>query len=164
MARKTERPIIFPLSNPTANSEATPEDLTRWTEGRALIATGSPFPPVEYQGRTIPIAQCNNVYIFPAIGLALSVSRARRITESMMMAAAKALGANSPALANPAAPLLPPLSDARQVAVEIAVAVAMEAQSSGLASPRSKDELRALALASQWAPAYPSYEGGLSSI
>jgi malate dehydrogenase (oxaloacetate-decarboxylating) len=69
MARKVQRPMIFPLSNPTAKSEAKADDLIRWTDGRALVATGSPFAPVNYGGRTIPIAQCNNVYIFPAIGL-----------------------------------------------------------------------------------------------
>jgi malate dehydrogenase (oxaloacetate-decarboxylating) len=164
MARKTERPIIFPLSNPTESSEAKPEDLIRWTEGRALVATGSPFPPVECAGRTIHVSQCNNIYIFPAIGLALAISRARRITDAMMMAAARALAENSPALKDPSARLLPPLREARTVAVEIAVAVAMEAQRSGLASPRSEDELRAVAIASQWAPVYPSYEDGFSSM
>ena len=74
MARKVQRPIIFPLSNPTANSEATADDVMRWTEGRALVATGSPFAPVSYGGRRIPIAQCNNIYIFPAIGLGVVAS------------------------------------------------------------------------------------------
>src|SRR5258707_5852619 len=79
MARKVQRPIIFPLSNPTAKSEAKPEDLIRWTDGRALVATGSPFAPVRYDGRTVPIAQCNNIFIFPAMGLALVASGASRV-------------------------------------------------------------------------------------
>lgn len=164
MARKIERPIILPLSNPAERSGARPEDLIRWTEGRALIATGSPFQPVEYRGRRIVISQCNNVYVFPAIGLALAISRARRITDGMMIAAARAPGGNSPALRDTAGPLLPPLTEARKAAVEIDVAVALEAQRSGRASPRSPDELRALAMASQWAPVYPTYEDGLSSM
>src|SRR3989454_4907096 len=114
MARKSPRPIIFPLSNPTSKSEARPEDLLRWTDGRALVATGSPFAPVSYGGRTIRIPQCNNVYIFPAIGLAVVASGAKRVTEGMMLAAARELGKNSPALADPSAPLLPGLTNLRK--------------------------------------------------
>ena len=154
MARKTERPVIFPLSNPTARSEAKPEDLIAWTEGRALIATGSPFPPVAWRGRSIPIAQCNNVFIFPAIGLGLVASGARRVTDEMMLAAARALGENSPARTNPAGSLLPDVRELRRVAVEIAVAVAIEAQRAGLAAPSSLEEMRAKVLGSQWTPAY----------
>jgi malate dehydrogenase (oxaloacetate-decarboxylating) len=87
MARKVQRPIIFPLSNPTTKSEAKPDDLIRWTDGRALVATGSPFAPVAYSGRTIPITQCNNIFIFPAMGLAVVASGARRVTDAMMLAA-----------------------------------------------------------------------------
>lgn len=154
MARKVERPIIFPLSNPTINSEAAPDDLIRWTEGRALVATGSPFPPVNYGGRTIPIAQCNNVYIFPAVGLGIVASDARRVTDSMMLAAARALAENSPALKNPSAALLPRLIDVRNVAVEIAVAIGVQAQKEGLAPELPEDQLRQRVIAKQWTPAY----------
>src|SRR6201994_1355311 len=123
MARKVERPIIFPLSNPTSRSEANAEDLIRWTDGRALIASGSPFAPVTYGDRTIPIAQCNNVYIFPAMGLGVVASGARRVTDAMMLAAARTLGEHSPALKDPSGSLLPPLTAIRHVAAEIAVAV-----------------------------------------
>jgi malate dehydrogenase (oxaloacetate-decarboxylating) len=156
MARKAERPIIFPLSNPTSKSEAKAEDLIRWTDGHALVATGSPFAPVTYRGRTIPIAQCNNVFIFPAMGLALVASGARRVTNAMMLAAARELGANSPALKDSSASLLPRLTDIRRVAAEIAIAVGMEAQKEGLAPTLSEDELRQRVTAAQWIPAYPS--------
>jgi len=154
MARKIERPIIFPLSNPTSRSEAAAEDLIRWTEGRALVATGSPFAPVSYGGRKIPIAQCNNIYIFPAIGLGVVASGSRRVTESMMLAAARTLGGNSPALKDPFASLLPPLTEIRRVAAEIAFAVGIEAQKDGVAPKASEDELRQRLLDTQWKPAY----------
>jgi malate dehydrogenase (oxaloacetate-decarboxylating) len=156
MARKVERPIIFPLSNPTSKSEAKAEDLIRWTDGRALVAAGSPFAPVTYGGRTIPIAQCNNVFIFPAMGLALVASGARRVTNAMMLAAARELGANSPALKDSSASLLPRLTDIRRVAAEIAIAVGIQAQKEGLAPKTTEDELRQRVTAAQWTPAYPS--------
>ena len=157
MARKVERPIIFPLSNPTSKSEATAEDLIRWTDGRALVATGSPFAPVNYEGRKIPIAQCNNIYIFPAVGLGVVASSARRITDPMMLAAARTLAGNSPALKDPSASLLPPLTDLRRVAAEIAVEVGIAAQKDGVAAQVTEDELRARVMATQWTPDYPSY-------
>jgi malate dehydrogenase (oxaloacetate-decarboxylating) len=154
MARKVERPIIFPLSNPTSKCEATPEDLIRWSDGHALVATGSPFAPVSYNGREIPIAQCNNVYIFPAVGLGVIASSARRITDSMMLAAARTLAANSPALKDPFASLLPSLTDLRRVAADIALAVGIAAQKDGVAAHVTEDELRARVMATQWTPVY----------
>ena len=157
MARKVERPIIFPLSNPTSKSEAKAEDLIHWTDGRALVASGSPFAPVNYQGRKIPIAQCNNVFIFPAMGLAVVASGARRVTEPMMLAAARTLGANSPAIKDPSASLLPRLTDIRRVAAEIAFAVGVQAQKEGVAPKISEDELRRRVHETQWAPAYRNF-------
>ena len=157
MASKVERPIIFPLSNPTSKSEATAEDLIRWTDGRALVASGSPFAPVSYGGITIPIAQCNNIYIFPAIGLGLVASGARRVTAAMLLAAARTLGGHSPALKHPSASLLPPLTQLRSVAAQIAIAVGIEAQKDGVAPSMSIDELRQRVLEMQWTPAYPSF-------
>jgi malate dehydrogenase (oxaloacetate-decarboxylating) len=154
MARKVDRPIIFPLSNPTDRSEATAGDLIRWTNGRALVATGSPFAPVSHGGRTIPIAQCNNVFIFPAMGLAVVAARAPRVTDGMILAAATALGNQSPALRDPAASLLPRLTDVRAVAAEIAVAVGLEAQHAGVAPKTSEAQLRQRVAATQWTPAY----------
>jgi malate dehydrogenase (oxaloacetate-decarboxylating) len=155
MARKVDRPIIFPLSNPTDRSEAVPEDLLRWTNGRAVVATGSPFAPVEFAARKIPIAQCNNVYVFPAVGLGLVAAGARRVTDRMMMAAGRALGENSPAVSDPSAALLPALKDLRATARQIAFEVGVEAQKAGLAPPSSPDELRDRIAAAQWTPEYP---------
>ena len=154
MARKVQRPIIFPISNPTIKSEAKAEDLIRWTDARALIATGSPFAPVSYNGRRIPIAQCNNIYIFPAIGLGVVASGARRVTDPMILAAARALAENSPALHDASASLLPALTDLRKVAVEIATAVGLEAQKAGVAPKTTEEKLREQVKATQWTPAY----------
>jgi malate dehydrogenase (oxaloacetate-decarboxylating) len=154
MARKVPRPIILPLSNPTEKSEAKAEDLIRWTEGRALLATGSPFAPVSYAGRQITVAQCNNVYIFPAVGLGVVASRARRVTDSMMEAAARTLAEHSPALRDPTASLLPPLRNIRAVAVAIAIAVGVEAQRVGVAPKTSQEELIRRVTQGQWTPQY----------
>jgi malate dehydrogenase (oxaloacetate-decarboxylating) len=158
MAKKTERPIIFPLSNPTSRSEAQPADLIAWTDGKALVATGSPFEPVDYNGTTIDIAQCNNVFIFPAVGLGLIASKARRVTDKMLLAAARALGEQSPALGNPTASLLPNVSKIRDVAREIAYAVAAKAQEEGLAPAVAPEALRQAVVESQWVPEYVPYE------
>ncbi|HYB77669.1 MAG TPA: NAD-dependent malic enzyme, partial [Thermoplasmata archaeon] len=157
MARWVSRPVILPLSNPTAKSEAVPEELLPWTEGRAIIATGSPFPPVVHDGVTYPIAQCNNAYIFPSLGLGLVAGRCRCVTDAMLLAAARELARHSPARANPHAPLLPSLRDLRGIAEEIALAVAKEGQRSGLAPTMSLEELRLRIHQARWNPDYPVY-------
>jgi len=157
MARWVSRPMILPLSNPTAKSEAIPEDLLRWTDGRAIIATGSPFSPVTYHDTIYPIAQCNNAYIFPALGLGLVAGRCRMVTDSMLLAAARALAERSPARQNPHAPLLPSLRELREVALEIAFAVAMEGQRKGLAPKMSAEEIRERIRQARWIPEYPVY-------
>jgi malate dehydrogenase (oxaloacetate-decarboxylating) len=157
MGRWVSRPLILPLSNPTVKSEAIPEDLIRWTEGRAIVATGSPFPPVEFNGASYHIAQCNNAYIFPALGLGLVAGRCRRVTNSMLLAAARALAGHSPARENPHAPLLPTLRAFRSVSEEIALAVGKEAQRSQLAPSMSVDELRTRIRQARWEPEYPHY-------
>ncbi|MEM7138346.1 MAG: NAD-dependent malic enzyme [Myxococcota bacterium] len=154
MAKGTDRPTIFPLSNPTSRVEAKPQDLIAWTEGRGLIATGSPFQPVEYEGKAYPIAQCNNSYIFPAIGLGVLGVGARRVTDGMFMAAAEALSCQSPAVVGSGAGLLPPLTAIREVSTEIAYAVAAQAQADGVADPCSEGELRARVDARRWDPVY----------
>jgi malate dehydrogenase (oxaloacetate-decarboxylating) len=154
MAAKVRRPIIFPLSNPTSRSEADPADLARWTGGRALVATGSPYPPVDIGDKRIPVAQCNNVFVFPAVGLGVVASGARRVTDGMLRAAAGALGELSPALADEHGSLLPPVDRLRAVAVHVASAVAIAAAREGVAPPAGEDQLRARVAAAQWTPEY----------
>ncbi|HYB14722.1 MAG TPA: NAD-dependent malic enzyme, partial [Streptosporangiaceae bacterium] len=132
MAAHVARPIIMPLSNPTSHSEARPADLIAWTEGRALIATGSPFEPVTYNGVRYEIAQANNALIFPGLGLGVGVCRARRVTDQMLAAAARALAGLSDVTA-PGAPVLPPVTSLRAVSAAVGAAVARAAQAEGLA-------------------------------
>lgn len=133
MASHVERPIIFPLSNPTRLHEADPKDLNEWTKGKALIATGSPFPPVTYDGQEYEVAECNNSTCFPGIGLGCVLSRARLLSDKMLVAAVKALAAQSPALKDPSKGLLPDVVDVREISVHIARAVIKQAVEEGLA-------------------------------
>jgi malate dehydrogenase (oxaloacetate-decarboxylating) len=135
MAAKTEQPIIFPLSNPTSKAEAFPEEIIQWTKGKALIATGSPFGAVNFKGRMIHIGQCNNVFIFPGIGLGSIAVRAKKVTEGMFLKAAHTLATLSPRLANPYAPLFPHLREVKQACFDIAVAVGEQAIEDKVASP-----------------------------
>lgn len=155
MAAETERPIIFPLSNPTSRAEAVPEDLIRWTDGKALVATGSPFEPVTYNGTTYNIGQSNNTYIFPAMGLGILAAGATRVTDSMFMAAAEALADATDGLTEPGASLLPALSDIRTVSRKIAKAVALQAQADAVAPSSSEEALDAAIEAKYWTPTYP---------
>lgn len=154
MADTNERPIIFPLSNPTSRAEASPADVLRWSEGRALVATGSPFPPVIYEGQTYHIAQCNNAYAFPGIGLGVIAVEARRVSDEMFMATARVIAESAPDAAVPGAPLLPPMTDIRPLSVKIAVAVGKIAVDQGLTDCRSHDEVEALVKKKIWAPSY----------
>ncbi|QDT87477.1 NAD-dependent malic enzyme [Gimesia chilikensis] len=156
MASHEEHPVIFPLSNPTSRAEATPEDLLKWTDGKAVIATGSPFDPVEYNGVTHVIAQCNNSYIFPAMGLGIRASRARRVTDSMFMAAAFALKEASPALKDPTASLLPSLTIIRDVGRSIARAVAQAAIDAEVADSMTAEEIDQRIEETMWKPEYKS--------
>jgi malate dehydrogenase (oxaloacetate-decarboxylating) len=157
MARGVDRPIIFPLSNPTSRCEATPQQLLDWTNGRALIGAGSPFAPVHWDGRTMAIDQINNSYIFPGVGLGLIASKARRVTDGMFMAAARALAELSPCRGDKGEPLLPPVDQLRRVALAIALAVARQAQADGVAEPCSEDEMAERIRARVWAPNYRPY-------
>lgn len=154
MARGTERPIVFPLSNPTSRSEAHPKDVIEWTDGHAIVATGSPFAPVEHGGRTHVISQNNNAYIFPGIGLGVLGARARRVTDNMMMAAALALSEIAPAATETGKPILPPLAEIRAVSRAIALAVAKAAIEDGVAEPAAGAALEQAIDATMWTPHY----------
>lgn len=158
MARHTDRPIIFPLSNPTSKSEATPADLMRWTNGRALVGTGSPFPPVEIDGRPTRVSQVNNSFIFPGLALGILVSHARRVTDKMIMAATKALAGLSPSRAEKTAPLLPPVADSRKVGMIVAEAVARQAVAEGMAEIDAGESIAGLIREYVWNPVYVPYE------
>jgi malate dehydrogenase (oxaloacetate-decarboxylating) len=156
MAGHVERPIIMPLSNPTSRAEALPEDLIGWTGGRALVATGSPFAPVEYQDRSYRIAQANNALVFPGLGLGVTVARASRISDRMIAAAADAVARLSDATA-PGSPLLPPVEDLRTVSSAVAIAVAVAAQDEGLAQVTIDNPVQQVYQA-MWRPEYPRLE------
>jgi malate dehydrogenase (oxaloacetate-decarboxylating) len=156
MAAGCERPIIMPLSNPTSKAEALPEDLIRWTSGRALVATGSPFPPVTHQGRTYTIAQANNALLFPGLGLGVAVSRARRISDGMLEAAADAVAQLSDAR-QPGAALLPAVEELRVVSAAVGIAVAEAARDEGLAQVPLDDPIGQVHQA-MWRPEYPAVQ------
>jgi malate dehydrogenase (oxaloacetate-decarboxylating) len=157
MARHVTRPMIFPLSNPTSKAEALPIDLINWTEGRALVATGSPFDDVQYQGRTIRIGQCNNAYVFPGVGLGVIAAQARRVTDAMFIAAARTLSELAPVRRDPSLALVPPLREVREVAKRVAFAVAVQAQRDGVAEALAEHELMRRIEATMWTPAYLPY-------
>jgi malate dehydrogenase (oxaloacetate-decarboxylating) len=157
MARHIDRPVIFPLSNPTSRCEATPAQLMTWTEGRALIGTGSPFSPVALHGRTVPIDQTNNSYIFPGVGLGVLASGAKRVNDAAFMAAAKALAALSPTVKDKDGRLLPPVTELRRVSIAVATAVARGAARDGLAPAYDEDTLAERIRARVWDPRYHLY-------
>jgi malic enzyme len=154
MAAHVERPVIFPLSNPTSQAEAQPADLVAWTEGRALVATGSPFDPVPYDGRTIRIGQGNNAFIFPGVGLGVLLSEAREVTEGMFAAAAERLADQLRADDLAAGSLFPPISALRRVTARIAEAVVREARESGVGRAVPDEEIPALVASAMWEPVY----------
>jgi len=158
MAKHTARPVIFPLSNPTSRSEATPQDLLNWTEGRALIGTGSPFEPVDFGGKKIHIAQTNNSYIFPGLALGIIASKAKYVTDTMVKAAAQELVRHLPTQNDKEASLLPPLSEAREIGRFIAQAVGRQALEDGQAQVADEDDFNRELKANIWEPAYETYE------
>jgi malate dehydrogenase (oxaloacetate-decarboxylating) len=156
MAAHCPVPIVLPLSNPTAKSEATPADVLEWSEGRALVATGSPFAPVRAGGRTHVIGQANNVFIFPGVGLGAIVSRAREVTDRMFLVAARTLADRAAARRGESA-LYPRIAELRSISRDIAIAVACEASASGVAPMMTDEEAAAAVDAAIWTPGYSSH-------
>lgn len=157
MAEHVQNPIIMPLSNPVTHSEAIPEDIMKWTNGKAIIGTGSPFGMVSKHGKLFRVDQTNNVYIFPGMGLGLISVQATQVTDKMFMAAAKALASCSPAKKDPNANLLPPLNEIRQVSYEVALAVAKEAVNSQLALQLEEKDIEKKIKENIWKPQYLPY-------
>jgi malate dehydrogenase (oxaloacetate-decarboxylating) len=164
MARHADRPLVFPLSNPTSRSEASPADLLAWTGGRALVAAGSPFGRVTYEGCTVPVSQCNNSYVFPGLGLGVITSGARRVTDALFLAAARVLSDCVPTVDRPDAALLPSLEELPAVSRLIALAVGAEAQRQGLAPQALPEGWERAMEARRWEPSYlplrPDKTGG----
>ncbi|EGQ8242733.1 NAD-dependent malic enzyme [Vibrio parahaemolyticus] len=158
MHKHCKRPIVFPLSNPTSRVEATPNDIIRWTNGEALVATGSPFDPVVHEGRTYPIVQCNNSYIFPGIGLGVLAVNAKRVTDEMLMESSRALATCSPLAINGRGALLPPLEEIHLVSKKIAFAVAKKAIEQGVALEITDEALNDAIDQAFWQPVYRRYK------
>ena len=160
MARHVDRPLIFPLSNPTTSAEATPGDLLAWTGGRALVATGSPFGSVEFAGRTVRIGQGNNAFVFPGVGLGVLVAQAREVTDAMFAAAAETLAAAVTDADLACGLLYPAMGRLRGVTVKVAEAVVREARDRGLGRPLTDAEIPRAVAAFMWEPAYPELVSG----
>ncbi|POU02102.1 MULTISPECIES: NAD-dependent malic enzyme [Enterobacteriaceae] len=157
MHKYCPRPIVMPLSNPTSRVEATPQDIITWTDGNALVATGSPFPPVQWKDKLYPIAQCNNAYIFPGVGLGVIAAGASRITDEMLMAASETLAEHSPLRTNDNGMVLPGLDEIQHVSRAIAFAVGKVAQQEGVAVKTSAEALQQAIDDNFWRPEYRSY-------
>lgn len=160
MAQHVEHPIIFPLSNPQSNCEATPSDIMKWTNEKAIIGTGSPFDEIQKNGKSFRVDQTNNCYIFPGIGLGLIAVKASHVTDHLFMIAAKTLADCSPTKVDSEANLLPPINQIREISFKIAVAVAKEAIAAGLANVPDNINLEAYILEKMWTPEYLPYKKG----
>ncbi|KKO46533.1 malate dehydrogenase [Arsukibacterium ikkense] len=158
MKKGCTTPIIFPLSNPSRQVEATPQQVIEWTDGDVIVATGSPFPPVEYQGKLHHIAQCNNSYIFPGVGLGVIAVKARLISDEMLRAASKTLAATSPLANTGKGGLLPPFTALAELSKKIAFAVAKVAQQQGLALEIDDNSLQQRIEDNFWKPQYRHYK------
>ncbi|MCP5509740.1 MAG: NAD-dependent malic enzyme [Chlamydiales bacterium] len=158
MAQNCKRPIIFPLSNPTSKSEAVPSDLFKWTDGRVIVATGSPFEPVMHNGLKHHIGQCNNVYIFPGVGLGAIAVKAKTVSNHMFSKAAEVISRYCPMANDPCASLFPPIKDLRNICREVALEVAKIAVRDGQAAEDySAEQIQERIDAEMWFPEYPTY-------
>lgn len=160
VAGHTERPIVFALSNPTSKCEATPEMVWTATDGRGLVATGSPFPPMEWKGRTLHPSQCNNMYIFPGVGLGALVAKATQVTDAMLMAASRAISALVTPEQEAQGLLLPPMEDIRKASAAVALAVARQAQAEGQGKALDDAALEAAVAKAQWEPRFTPFRAG----
>jgi malate dehydrogenase (oxaloacetate-decarboxylating) len=159
MAQGCHRPVVFPLSNPTSSSEARPAEVMAWTDGRALVATGSPFEPVEAGGRKVRIGQGNNAFVFPGVGLGVLVSEAREVTDGLFAAAADALASQLAAEDRESGSLFPRIAELRRVTAKVAEAVVRRAAEEGVAAHVPADAAEAVR-AAMWEPVYPAIDAG----
>jgi malate dehydrogenase (oxaloacetate-decarboxylating) len=159
-ARHSERPVVLALSNPTHKCECSPEAVWKATDGKGLVATGSPFAPMDWKGRTLQASQCNNMYIFPGVGLGALVCKATRVTDSMFLAASKAISAYVTPAQEATGLLLPEMKDIRDVSAAVATAVGIEARNAGLGRLLDDEQIAAIVAKAQWDPHYPSYRPG----
>lgn len=157
LCANTENPIVLPLSNPTSRVEATPQEVTSWSQGKAIIATGSPFPHTTFEGQTFEVSQCNNSYIFPGIGLGVLAARATGISDNMLMAASQALADISMEYDKAPGAILPPIKLIREISEKIAYAVALQAVEDKLALPITAENLERRLKANFWLPRYRNY-------
>jgi malate dehydrogenase (oxaloacetate-decarboxylating) len=157
LRRHCDRPIVMALSNPTSKIEAQPEDILRWTDGAAIVGTGSPFPPVAFNGVTYHIGQCNNVFVFPGIGLGATAVNARSLPDEAFYAAARAVHGFVGKTSDPGAAIFPSLSRLREVSRLVAVAVGCALVEAGAAPTMTPDEVEKRVAASMWEPAYLPY-------
>ena len=161
-AKHSPRPIVLALSNPTHKCECSPEAVWQATDGKGLVATGSPFDPVDWKGHKLLSSQCNNMYIFPGVGLGALVCKASRVTDAMFLAASKAISEFVTPAQEDMGLLLPEMKDIRAVSVAVAKAVGMEARDSGLGRLLEDDQLEYIVNRAQWTPRYASYRPGIS--
>ena len=154
VAANSPAPVVFALSNPTDNSEAVPSDVFDWTKGRAIVATGSPFPPVEYAGVSHPIGQGNNAFIFPGLGLGALLAEARKVTPGMLTAAAEALAEYTDPGSINAGAVYPPIATLRRASKRVAVAVLERAIAEGVAARKIEGDLTEFVETAQWEPRY----------